>query len=170
LDRLPAPARRLGVHSLWGHRYEAYIGRLRLPDGVEVTVACLRGDAPGETLHVALAGPGAGRVEALMGTDPLRALEQAAQDTGLVAAEGPLHRLAGLGFFASHRGGRLVLQYRPGRVIVVAEPRLLEKLLDALEPPAQGCGEALEAARRAAREAQRLLGDCEYRGLVYLVA
>lgn len=162
--------RRLGSHTLWGTGYEVKAARIRA-GGREALLARLEPiGRDGDCIHLAAIEPLAARLEELLRRDPAAALEEAAKGTGLVAAEGPLSRFAALGFLSARGGRRLVLQYRPGRVVVVMEPEAMAALVAELRRRCRGAP-LLEVAERAAREARGLLGCCDgVTGVLYIIA
>ena len=165
------PFSRHGVHTLWGRTYHAYT--CRLPVGGRSALVVRLEEAHGsDHLHAAVVGgvEELARLERLAATDPRRALEAAARSAGLVAAEGPLWGLSLLGFLEATGRRKVVIQYRPGRAIIVVDAGLLRALADAAR---RLCGDhpLIAAAQRAAGEAEPLAG-CSLEvggGIIYLI-
>jgi len=160
-----------GLYSLWGRRYRVVTCRVPLGAGRDALVVRLEEVAGSDRLHVAVAGTGEEmeRLERLVAVDPEQALEQAARSRGLVAAEGSVWSLASLGFLEANCGRRLVVQYKPGRAILVADIDAYRELLNALRPICGGY-HMHRVAERVLEEAADLAscGD-DARGIVYLI-
>ena len=162
--------RKLGSHSLWGTGYEVRAARLPAGNTAALLARLEPISGSGDCIHLAAVEPLAKRLEERLRRDPLAALEEAARGEGLVAAEGPLSRFAALGFLSARGGRRLVLQYRPGRVVVVMDPEAMAALVAELKRRCRGAP-LLEVAERAAREAMGLLGCCDgVTGVLYIIA